>query len=87
MDYALTGLQRFALGQFWACVLRSGGRRAGMFGVYTIVVVVIFTKLISVQYLHILFHFVLGRNYGERVKSVLTLHLFQIHKCEPLCCF
>lgn len=76
VGYALTDLQRFALGQFWACVLRNGGQRAGVFGVYRIVLIVIFTKLISVQDLHIHFHFVLGRNYGERVKSVLALHLF-----------
>lgn len=44
--------------------------------VYRIVLILIFAKLISVQYLYIRFYFVLGRNYGERVKSMLALHLF-----------
>lgn len=76
MDYALTVLQCFALGQFCACVLREVGQRAEVFSVYRIVFILIFTKLISVQCLHIHFHFVLGRNYRERVKSMLALHLF-----------
>lgn len=74
MDYALSVLQCFALGQFLACIFGEVSQRAAVLGVLRILLIMIFTQLISVQFLHICFG--LGKKYGERVKSILALHLF-----------